>query len=164
MYSLDNRSLLTSHSREWNFDTDGDPRSLKSIMLSMMMEEKGIGLAANQIGLDRRIFVIGHDNIAGFIKPTLVINPKILKYSSEKELYKERCLSFPRLELSISRPKTIEVEYFDETGKLIQGTLDGLSSRCFQHEYDHLDGVCFVDKVSQLKLNLAMKKLRKITK
>ena len=76
-------------------------------------------------------------------------------------MFKEGCLSYPGLWLNIKRPKKIIAEWQSSKGDTITAELDGLIARCFQHEYDHLDGVCFVDKVSQMKLQLAMKKLRK---
>lgn len=161
MFSLEDRSKLNLTSTDWDFNCGQDPKALESLMLSIMFENRGIGLAANQIGLDKRVFVMGSDNIPGFIKPFILFNPRILEKSEETSIYKEGCLSFPGLELAVVRPKSILAEYIDRDGKPRTVELDGLSSRCFQHEYDHLDGVCFVDKVSQLKLQLAMKKLRK---
>jgi peptide deformylase len=91
-----------------------------------------------------------------------VFNPKILKVSEDVILEKEGCLSYPDLWLNIKRPKKILVEYQNSNGDTIEAEMDGLVARCFQHEYDHLLGICFVDKVSQMKLNLAMKKIRKM--
>jgi peptide deformylase len=90
-----------------------------------------------------------------------VFNPKIIESSKETVLDKEGCLSYPGLFLMIKRPQWVIAEYQDSKGNIKEIKVDGYLSKCFQHEYDHLDGVCFVDKVSQLKLQLAMKKLRK---
>ena len=153
-------SLITT-STSWDFDSDQDAEELSSSMIDFMIENHGIGLAANQIGITKRVFVMGSHNIAGFPLPFAVFNPTILHQSKELELDKEGCLSYPNLWLSVKRPKFIVVEYQNEKGdKLIQ-EMSGLIARCFQHEYDHLDGDCFVDKVSNMKLQLAMKKIRK---
>lgn len=161
MFSLSDRSKLTTFSTDWDFNNGEDTHKLESTMLELMLANRGIGLAANQIGLDKRVFVMGSDNIEKFIRPFILFNPKIIEHSSETSVYKEGCLSFPGLELSITRPKSILAGYTDKDGKERSIELDGLAARCFLHEYDHLDGICFVDKVSQLKLQLAMKKLRK---
>jgi peptide deformylase len=90
-----------------------------------------------------------------------VFNPKILEVSKDTELFKEGCLSYPDLWLTIKRPTAIIAEYQNSQGEVITAEMDGLIARCFQHEFDHLKGICFVDRVSQMKLQLAMKKLNK---
>jgi peptide deformylase len=93
--------------------------------------------------------------------PFAVFNPKIINVSEDLTLDQEGCLSYPDLWLAIKRPAKIQVEYQNSKGDIIEAEMDGLVSRCFQHEFDHLNGICFVDKVSQMKLNLAMKRIRK---
>jgi peptide deformylase len=161
MHDLKNRSALNIVSTDWNFDTDDDPDNIISMLIEEMKEYKGIGLAANQVGLQKRIFVMGSNEIAGFPQSLVVINPKILSASEETLLGQEGCLSFPNVWLQIKRSKSVIVEYQNIKGDLVKEELTGLASRCFQHEYDHLDGVCFVDKVSRMKLDLAIKKSRK---
>lgn len=153
---------LIQKSLDWNFSLDGDAKQVETEMCNFMMNNHGIGLAANQIGITKRVFVLGNDNIPGFPKPFAIFNPRIIEYSQEEELFKEGCLSYPGLFLTIKRPKSILVEYQDSDGNTITAKMDGLVARVFQHEYDHLDGICFVDKVSSMKLQLAMKKIRKI--
>jgi len=160
-YKLALHSSLQQPSTDWNFPTDGDAEKLEVDMCNFMQQHNGIGLAANQIGMTKRIFVMGSKNISGFPKPFAVFNPKILFVSQETDLHKEGCLSFPGLWLNIKRPKKIVVEYQNSKGDSIQAEIDGLISRCFQHEFDHLNGTCFVDIVSPMKLQLAIKKLRK---
>lgn len=160
-FKLGPHDSLTTPSSKFDFAIDGDAKELENQMIEFMTTNKGIGLAANQIGLCKRVFVMGSDNIEGFPRPFAVFNPNILEYSTETELAQEGCLSYPDLWLTVKRPKSIIAEYQNSNGDTITAEMTGLISRCFQHEYDHLDGVCFVDKVSQLKLNLAMKKLRK---
>ncbi len=152
---------LIQQSLDWDFSIDGDAKQIESEMCNFMINNHGIGLAANQIGITKRVFTLGNSNILGFPKPFAVFNPRILEYSHELELFKEGCLSYPGLFLMIKRPKSILAEYQDSNGNTITAKMDGLVARVFQHEYDHLDGVCFVDKVSSMKLQLAMKKIRK---
>ncbi len=160
-YKLGPHQSLQDISEDWNFSVDPDPEKLEKEMCEFMLKNFGIGLAANQIGITKRVFVIGSKNIPGFPEPFAVFNPKIVSTSSETELFKEGCLSFPGLWLSIKRPKKIQVEYQNSRGDIIEAEMDGLIARCFQHELDHLNGTCFVDIVSPMKLQLAMQKLRK---
>lgn len=160
-FELGPHNSLTEISSDWIFGVDGDSEKLEKEMCDFMINNHGIGLAANQIGITKRVFVMGSHNIDGFPKPFALFNPKILEVSEEQDLYKEGCLSYPNLWLSIKRPSVIKVEYQDSKGNIIEAAMSGLVARCFQHELDHLDGVCFVDKVSSMKLKLAMKKLRK---
>lgn len=160
-YNLGLHLSLQQPSDLWNFSSDGDAEKLEHEMCYFMMKNMGIGLAANQIGMTKRVFVMGSENIPGFPKPFAVFNPKILSSSNDTELFKEGCLSFPGLWLHIKRPKKILVEYQNSRGDIIEAEMDGLVARCFQHEFDHLNGTCFVDIVSPMKLQLAMQKLRK---
>lgn len=154
------QSLITP-STEWDFTIDKDAEELERSMCEFMVNNHGIGLAANQIGLTKRVFVIGSKNIPGFPEPFAVFNPQIIEYSQEQTIDKEGCLSYPDLWLTLKRSEWIVAQYQDSKGNYHEVKIDGYLSRCFQHEYDHLNGVCFVDKVSQMKLQLAMKKLRK---
>lgn len=161
-FKLGPHNSLVESSSDWIFGVDGDAKELENSMIEFMLSNNGIGLAANQIGFAKKVFVIGSKNIPGFPEPFAVFNPKILKFSEDTELFKEGCLSYPNLWLNVKRPKSIVVEYQNSNGDLIEAEMDGLVSRCFQHEYDHLMGICFVDKVSSMKLQLAMKKIRKL--
>lgn len=163
-FELGPHESLTETSTPWVFGEDGDAVALEKAMCDFMVENHGIGLAANQIGLTKRVFVMGSYNIDGFPKPFALFNPRILESSTEESNYKEGCLSYPDLWLDVKRPESVKVEYQDSQGNTHEAVLTGLISRCFQHELDHLDGICFVDKVSSLKLQLAMKKLRKKNK
>jgi peptide deformylase len=160
-YSLSNRTQLKSISSEWEFNDTKDSIELEKIMIKIMLDNQGIGLAANQIGISKKIFVMGAYEIKNFPIPFAIFNPTIVDTSDEVEYYNEGCLSFPGLFLKIKRPKEIKVEFQNSCGEKQSLFLEGLSSRCFQHEFDHLQGVCFVDKVSQLKLQYAYRKLRK---
>ncbi len=160
-FNLGPHNTLIEPSSVWSFETDGDAKQLEKDMIDFMLANKGIGLAANQIGLDKRVFVMGSNNIEGFPAPFAVFNPVIKEVSEEQVLDQEGCLSYPGLYLMVKRPAWAIAEYQDSDGNLKEIRVDGYLAKCFQHEYDHLNGICFVDKVSQMKLNLAMKKLRK---
>lgn len=139
---------------------DFDPKEIKSNMLDIMLSYMGIGLAANQVGLDKRLFVMGNTRDDA----VLCINPTVLQYTEEKELDVEGCLSFPGIELKIQRPKDILIEYYDENLELTRTVASGYSARLYLHELDHLNGITFKDRVSKLKWNLAEKKVRKLVR
>jgi peptide deformylase len=100
-------------------------------------------------------------NLSGVTEPFAVFNPKILAVSDEQESGEEGCLSFPGLFFQVKRPYHLVAEFFDRDKNLCIIRFDGVDARCFQHEYDHLNGVCFTSKISKLKLDLAVKKQRK---
>lgn len=160
-YKLGPHKSLTEVSTPWNFETDGDAAQLEHEMIAFMQNNQGIGLAANQIGLTKRVFVMGSDRVPGFPIPFALFNPRIIESSEELILDQEGCLSYPGLYLHVKRPSWVVAEYQDSRGDIREVKIDGYLSKCFQHELDHLNGVCFVDIVSPLKLQLAMKKLRK---
>ena len=161
-FKLGPHDTLVQSSTPWDFSADSDAEQLEKDMCNFMIAAGGIGLAANQIGLAKRVFVMGSNNIEGFPAPFALFNPRIIEASSEMVLDREGCLSYPGLFLTINRAEWIVAEYQDSQGNTKEVKIDGYLAKCFQHELDHLDGVCFVDKVSQMKLNLAMKKLRKV--
>ena len=161
-FKLGPHNSLVQKSELWNFSKDTGAEELESAMCEFMINASGIGLAANQIGITKRVFVMGSNNIPGFPKPFALFNPKIIEASSEMVLDQEGCLSYPGLFLTVKRPAWVVAEYQNSQGDIIESRFEGYLAKCFQHELDHLDGVCFVDKVSQMKLQLAMKKLRKI--
>ena len=161
-FKLGPHDTLVQSSTPWDFSADGDAEQLEKDMCNFMIAAGGIGLAANQIGLAKRVFVMGSNNIEGFPAPFALFNPRIIESSAEMVLDREGCLSYPGLFLTINRAEWIVAEYQDSQGNTKEVKIDGYLAKCFQHELDHLDGVCFVDKVSQMKLNLAMKKLRKV--
>lgn len=160
-FNLGPQETLVQVSTPWNFKEDTGAEELEKAMCQFMIDNHGIGLAANQIGIAKRVFVLGSYSIEGFPAPFALFNPKIIRVSEEQELMKEGCLSYPDLWLSIKRPAVIEVEYQDSKGNTHEAAMSGLIARCFQHELDHLNGICFVDIVSPMKLKLAMNKLRK---
>ena len=143
------------------FEFNHDIEEIEREMIDIMKKHGGIGLAANQVGINARVFVMGSDNITGFCKPQIFINPHILKVSEEKTLDKEGCLSFPGLWLKVNRPIWVEAAFQNTKGDWHEIRAEGYMAKCFQHEFDHLAGVCFTDRVSKLKLEMAIKKMRK---
>ena len=139
-----------------------DRKELSEAMFDTMKKYGGIGLSANQVGLPFNMFVLGdHPDVEKNLKMTC-FNPIIISSSVEEETMKEGCLTFPFVFLSITRPRKVVVKYEDENGDLKEGSLDGMISRIFQHEYDHMLGKTFVDGVSKLKLDMAYKKAEKM--
>jgi len=130
-------------------------------MCKIMMTSNGIGLSANQVGLDAQIFVIRPLEHAEIKKPFAVINPQILEVDEETVYGPEGCLSYPGLVLHLKRPKRIVAQFLDIDAKECIIEFVGIDARCFLHEYDHLNGVTFTDRVSKLKLDMAQKKLKK---
>jgi peptide deformylase len=161
-FKLGPHGTLVQKSEPWDFLLDGSGKALEKAMCEFMIANHGIGLAANQIDIAKQVFVMGSNNIPGFPAPFAVFNPRIVESSTEIVLDQEGCLSYPGLFLTVKRPSWIVAEYQNAEGDTIEARFEGYLAKCFQHELDHLDGICFVDKVSPLKLNLAMKKLRKI--
>ena len=127
-------------------------------MFETMKKYGGIGLSANQVGKPYRMFVMGdHPNISKG-KKWVCINPKITNVTQDLIRYKEGCLTFPFLFLDIERQQDISVEYLDENLEKKEEHMTGIVARCFQHEFDHMQGIVFTEHVSKLKLDMAMKK------
>ena len=123
-------------------------RDIARDMLRSMYTAKGIGLAAPQVGIHQQLLVIDLDLENATTPPVVLINPEITSSSSGLETYEEGCLSIPGVYLDVVRPSTVEVSYRDEMGRPRKMKADGLMGRCIQHEIDHLNGVLFVDRVS----------------
>jgi len=138
------------------------PLELLENLSGTMAAMGGIGLSANQCGLPIRAFCMYTD----FDKKdvALFMNPKIIWESEETDFYKEGCLTFPFLFLNVKRPKMVEFEYMDKDGSTQKSKFAGLSCRVFQHEYDHMEGRNFTQLVSRLKLDMGLKKARKMRK
>jgi peptide deformylase len=138
-----------------------DRKELSEAMFDAMKKYGGIGLSANQVGLPFNMFVLGdHPDLEKGLKMTC-FNPMIISASADQVMMKEGCLTFPFVFLNIRRPRKVVVKYEDENGDLKEGSLDGMISRVFQHEYDHMLGKTFVDGVSKMKLDMAYKKAEK---
>ena len=131
-------------------------------MFFTMYEEKGIGLAATQVNIQKRLIVI--DVSENRDKKLFLINPEIISLSDDLDTMEEGCLSVPGFYESVSRPKTVKVSSLDFNGKRIEFEANGLLATCIQHEIDHLNGKLFVDHISALKRNRIEKKITKLKK
>jgi len=143
---------------------DDDIRALVADMTDSMYAAEGIGLAAIQIGVAKRVLVIDLDQKEGDKNPRAFINPKITWASEEMATYEEGCLSVPEIWDDVERPARVKAEYLDIDGKPQTLEADGLLATCLQHEMDHLNGVLFIDHLSRLKKSMAVKKLTKAKK
>ena len=143
---------------------DAEIRKLADDMADSMYAADGIGLAAIQLGVARRVLVIDLDQKEGKRNPVAYINPKIVWASDETAVFEEGCLSVPEIWDDVERPARIKCEYLDRDGKQQLLEADGLLATCLQHEMDHLNGVLFIDHLSRLKKNMAIKKLTKAKK
>ena len=143
---------------------DADTKRLASDMLDTMYDAPGIGLAAVQIGVDRRMLVIDVAREGEEKTPLVFINPEVVASSDERSVYEEGCLSIPDYYAEVERPAEVTVEYFDVDGVKQTVKADGLLATCLQHEIDHLNGVLFIDHISRLKRDMVLKKLAKARK
>jgi len=140
---------------------DADVRDLASDMFDTMYEAPGIGLAAVQIGLLKRMIVVDVSHKEDKPDPICMINPKIVWSSEEMSEYEEGCLSIPEIYDKVTRPAEVKVQYLDREGAECERHCDGLLSTCVQHEIDHLNGVLFIDHLSRLKRDRVIKKFVK---
>jgi peptide deformylase len=152
---------------------DESIKTLVQDMFDTMYASNGIGLAAVQVGVLKRIIVVDTEwGSARYAKegtvsggnPIALINPRILEHSEQLRDYDEGCLSFPAQYSSVTRPDTITVEYMDIDGETHNLHADGLLSTCIQHEIDHINGVVFVDHLSPLKRDVILRKMKKAAK
>ncbi len=161
---------------------DNALREFMNNMVSTMYAENGVGLAAVQVGVLKRILVIDvdyeaeehahhhhdHHGCGGVhvknTNPRFFINPQIIESSKECVPYNEGCLSFPGMRSEVVRPQIVKVKYLDENGKENIEEMDGLLATCIQHEIDHLDGVTFVDHISKVKREMILNKMKKLQK
>ena len=150
--------ILKQKAERWDFENHINAVVIEREMIETMKANNGIGLAANQVGLLRRVFVmkLSDGREMGFFNPTILVG------DNADIQGREGCLSFPNLWLNIARSDEITAMYLDNTGKQCIIELEGIDSRCFQHELDHLDGITFTEYVSDLKLKMARKKQRKL--
>jgi len=156
MYQLveEASKVLRTPPELFDFEKDGDKaQEIADKMSEAMVKFGGIGLSANQVGLNARMFVMRTED-KGIVP---FFNPELTKVSQDTDLMKEGCLSFPDIYLMIKRSTTIELKYQDVNGEEQVIMLDGLAARCVQHEIDHLNGVLFLQRASRLKLERALK-------
>jgi peptide deformylase len=148
---------------------DDSVRALIADMFETMYAAPGIGLAAVQVGVPKRLLVIDlqeqdEETDVTIKEPRVFINPEILEMSEELAVYNEGCLSVPDQYADVARPAVITARWLDEHGKAHEEVLDGMIATCLQHEMDHLEGILFIDRLSKLKRDMLLKKLIKLRK
>jgi peptide deformylase len=144
---------------------DDEVRRLADDMLETMYDAPGIGLAAIQVAVPRRLLVIDvNDKEKEEPNPIVMINPEILKLGDQLAPYEEGCLSIPDVRVEIERPSTVSVRYLDRDGRQQQIDADGLLATAIQHEMDHLDGRLIVDFMSRLKRDMVLRKFKKLAR
>ncbi|MBO9576098.1 MAG: peptide deformylase [Sphingobium sp.] len=147
---------------------DEELQTLIDDMFETMYDAPGIGLAAIQVGVPKRILVIDlqepesdAEDAKPVRNPMVFINPVVIEGSQELSVYNEGCLSVPEQYAEVERPARIRASWMDRTGKIHEQELDGLLATCLQHEMDHLEGILFIDHLSRLKRDMVLKKLAK---
>ncbi len=143
---------------------DKDIRALIEDMFETMYAAPGIGLAAIQIGVPKRVVTVDLAKKDDPAEPQVFINPEIVWSSDEKATYEEGCLSIPEYYEEVERPKSVRVKFLDRDGKPQEMEADGLLATCLQHEIDHINGVLFIDHISKLKRDMVLKKFKKAAK
>ena len=143
---------------------DASVRALIDDMFETMYDAPGIGLAAIQIGVPRRVVTMDLAKKDEPKAPQVFINPEVVWSSDEKSTYEEGCLSIPEYYEEVERPAAVKVKYMDADGKSHEIEADGLLATCLQHEIDHTNGVLFIDYISKLKRDMVMKKFKKAQK
>lgn len=152
-------SVLLTAPEPFNFEGDIDAELFSNLLIDRMLELGGIGLSANQVGVSKRVFVMGNEDVQ-----TAVFNPEIIETSKETVSLDEGCLSFPGIYVKVNRPAKIKARFQNVKGELVEQEFQGLTARIFQHEYDHMLGKTMQDQVSKLKWDLATKRVVKRTK
>ena len=142
---------------QFEFDGSTDPKELTDKMVDMMQKAGAAGLAANQLGLEHRVFVLNTKP-----DPIVCINPKIVHYSEKYAVTEEGCLTFPGLFVKIRRPQWIRVRFQEVDGSMRTETLNGLAARAYQHELDHLDGVNYLSRAKKIHMDQAKRKQKLI--
>jgi peptide deformylase len=143
---------------------DDELRALMDDMLETMYAAPGIGLAAIQIGVAKRVIVMDIAKAEEPKAPRYFVNPEILWASEETAPYEEGCLSVPEIYDEVERPAQVKIRYLNYQGETVEEDAEGLFAVCIQHEMDHLDGVLFIDHLSRLKREQAVKKVKKQAK
>jgi len=155
--------FLLKPCRPWDFENppSGLRRFIEQDLIDTMMSEGALGLAANQVGIDYRVVAMNvqHGKYAG--QQIVMFNPVVPGKSVDLWEHDEGCLSFPGVLLKIARPKMVDVQWYDITGKQYETEFTDIDAKCILHEIDHLDGRVFKDYVSDLKFQTALRKSRK---
>lgn len=162
---------LVLHPNEWlekqvkPFDFNNlDAKDVEKQMIEIMEKNAGVGLSANQVGLDGQVFILKPHEMEGFEEPFALFNPEVIKIDDRVIEGEEGCLSYPGLYFKVKRATALVAKYLDSAGKECTIEFVGYNARIFQHEYDHLQGINFTDRVSKLRLDMAKKKQQKLFK
>ena len=154
----ENDPILRKVAEAWDFDKDGSPSELVKEMTRLMFLHGGIGLAAPQCGVSKRIFIMGNsEHLFACINPVIINGEGVVRDQ-------EGCLSFPDIWLYVERYENVSVEYYTIDGEKVQQTFSDLIARVYQHELEHLDGICFDTKVGNLALSRAKEKRKKLNR
>ena len=152
--------ILRERMPEFDFQNPShDPEQLEKDMLDKMLQFDGIGLAANQVGIRARVFVMG--SRANPEKGMAFFNPEVIANTEEVKYLEEGCLSFPGIYVKIKRPTKIKARWQNAKGEFMEGIFEDYECKCFLHELDHLEGIVFQDRVSPLKWALGVKKSKR---
>jgi peptide deformylase len=151
----ENHLLIKTKLENFDFEKD-DANQLEQTLFDSMEKHEGLGLAANQIGINARAFAMLHEN-----QPMVLFNPKVIVVSDEKVLMKEGCLTWYGLFPKVSRSCGVSLNWFDKEGKEFTGSFIDLSARIILHEYDHLNGYTFFDRASQIHMRTALNQRKK---
>jgi peptide deformylase len=155
-------TLLRSRCEEWVFKDNQyiiDATKLEQDMIDTMFAHDGIGLAAPQVGINTRMFVMGHKSNPETAQA--FFNPVVVATTNDVDDLEEGCLSFPGIFINIKRPKKIKARWQNSQGEWQESEFDGYNCKCFLHEFDHLEGILFQDRVSSLKWAMTIKKTNK---
>ncbi|NDG30410.1 peptide deformylase [bacterium] len=139
-----------------------DPMVLEKEMIELMIAQRGIGLSANQVGIRARVLVMFPKDLSLEMGPFAMFNPVLRAASDEQFEAIEGCLSFPKMLIPVKRSRSVMVDYLDSKGDNCVLLLSDIDAKCFLHELDHLNGICFIDRVSKLKQNLTQRKWKKL--
>ena len=152
--------ILRERMPEFDFQNPShNPEELEKVMLDTMLQFDGIGLAANQVGVRARMFVMG--SRANPEKGIAFFNPEVIANTEDLKDLEEGCLSFPGIYVKIKRPAKIKARWQNSKGEYMEGTFEDYECKCFLHELDHLEGIVFQDRVSPLKWALGVKKSKR---
>ena len=143
---------------------DAEVRQLADDMLETMYAAPGLGLAAPQVGISRRVVVIDVSEKDDEKHPFVMINPEIVRRSEKLNIHEEGCLSIPDVRVEIERPAEVVVKFLDRDGQLKEVAADDLFATCIQHEIDHLDGKMLIDYMSRLKRDMVVRRFKKLAR
>jgi peptide deformylase len=143
---------------------DAEVRALADDLLETMYAAPGVGLAAPQVGVSRRVIVMDVSEKDDEKQPYVMINPHLVQVSDELNVHEEGCLSMPDVRTEIERPAKVTVRFLDRAGKQQELTAEGLLATCIQHEMDHLDGKLLIDYMSRLRREMVIKRFKKLAK